>query len=170
MGISVGERLVEATLLLVRPEGQEAVTTTAFTAGRRVVIFAVSGAFTPTCDAAHLPSFLRNLGALRAQGIDAVACLAVNDVHVMRAWGRASGAFDAGITMLVDPEGAFTAAIGMQFSVPAVGMIGRSRRYAMMIEDGVVRIWNPEPDRGCAVSGGEAMLAALGGAAGGAAG
>lgn len=162
MELSVGARLPEATLVKVMPEGQETVTTSALTAGRRVVVFAVPGAFTPTCDSAHLPSFIRTMDALKAKGIDEVACLAVNDVHVMRAWGRASGAFDAGITMLSDPEGAFSAAIGMVFSVPAVGMTNRSKRYAMMVEDGVVKVWNPEPDRGCAISGGEAMVADLG--------
>ncbi len=162
MELSVGARLPEATLVRVTPEGQEAVTTTALTAGRRVVLFAVPGAFTPTCDSEHLPSFIRTIGALKSKGIDEVACLAVNDVFVMRAWGRAAGAFDAGITMLSDPEAAFSASIGMVFSVPAVGLINRSKRYAMMVEDGVVRVWNPEPDRGCAISGGEAMVAALG--------
>ena len=162
MELSVGARLPEASLVKVMPEGQETVTTTALTAGRRVVIFAVPGAFTPTCDSAHLPSFIRSMDALRAKGIDEVACLAVNDPFVLRAWARASGAYEAGITMLSDPEGAFTAAIGMAFSLPAAGLINRSKRYAMMVEDGVVRIWNPEPDRGCAISGGEAMVADLG--------
>lgn len=162
MEISVGSRLPDATLLRVKPDGHEPVTVADYFGGRRVVVFAVPGAFTPTCDSAHLPSFIRTKPQFDAKGIDEVACLATNDVHVMRAWGKASGAYDAGIGMLSDPGAAFSKAIGMAFSVPGAAMMDRSKRYAMLVEDGVVTVWHPEPGVGCAISGGEAMLEDIG--------
>ena len=93
--------------------------------------------------------------------MDAVICVSVNDPHVMRAWGEATGAAGAGIEMLADADCSFTEAIGMRFDAAPAGLLARSKRYAMAVEDGVVTHWHPEPERGCAVSGGEAMLAAL---------
>lgn len=157
----VGTHLPDATLLQFGENGPEPVSLAARLAGRKVVLFGLPGAFTPTCSSAHVPSFIRVMDGLRAKGVDEVICLSVNDVHVMRAWGEATGATAAGITMLADADGSFTKAIGMSFSVPATGLYGRSRRYALAAEHGVVTHWHPETTRGCDISGGEAMLAAL---------
>jgi cytochrome c peroxidase len=162
MTISVGDRLPEATLVRMGAAGPETVQVSDLTAGRRVVIFAVPGAFTPTCHSAHVPSFVRTRAGFDAKGVDEVVCVSVNDAHVMRVWGEATGATAAGITMLADPAGAFAEALGMTFDFPAAGMYNRSKRYAMFVEDGVVRLFHPETGRGtCEVSGGEAMLAAI---------
>ncbi|WP_209425334.1 peroxiredoxin [Pararhodobacter sp. SW119] len=160
--LSVGATLPDATLLTFGPEGPQEIQLRDRLQGRRVVLFAVPGAFTPTCDSAHLPSFIRTADALRAKGVDEIICLSVNDVHVMRYWGEVSGATAAGITMAADPAAEFTRAVGMDFSAPAAGMYDRSRRYAMLVEDGVVRILHIEEKRGvCEISGGETLLDAL---------
>ncbi|EYD73346.1 peroxiredoxin [Limimaricola hongkongensis] len=161
MTISTGDRLPGAALMRMGEDGPETVALEDILKGRRVVIFGLPGAFTGTCSSAHVPSFLRSMGALKAKGVDEVVCIAVNDPFVMRAWGEDTGATAAGIAMLADPEGAFTAAIGMVFSNPARGLIGRSKRYALMAEDGVVRVWHPEEGTACDISGGESMVAAL---------
>ena len=161
MTIDVGSPLPDATLLQMGPEGPSGESLKARLAGRKVIIFGVPAAFSPTCDTAHVPSFIRVMEGLRDKGVDEVICLSVNDPHVMKAWGASTGATAAGISMLADADGAFTRAIGMDFDAPAVGFYGRSKRYALAAEDGVVTVWHPEPERGCSVSGGEAMLAAL---------
>ncbi len=160
MTISVGSHLPDATLVKMGANGPEDISVKDLTAGRKVVIFAVPGAFTPTCHSAHVPSFVRTRQALAAKGIDEVVCVAVNDVHVMKAWDQATGAEAAGITMLAD-DGSFTQALGLSFDVPAIALMGRSKRYAMMVEDGVVKVYHPETGRGCEISGGAAMVAAL---------
>ncbi len=160
--LAVGTTLPDATLLTFGADGPEALRLRDRLKGRRVVIFAVPGAFTPTCDSAHLPSFIRTAAAFRDKGVDEIMCLSVNDVHVMRYWGEVAGAHDAGITMLADPAAEFTRAVGMEFSAPATGMLDRSRRYAMLVEDGVVTVLHVEEKRGlCEISGGEALLAAI---------
>ncbi len=151
--------LPEATFLTMDDNGMTEVSLGERLKARRVVIFAVPGAFTPTCDSAHLPSFVRSAAALGAKGVDEIICISVNDPHVMRSWGRLSGAADAGITMLADPAAEFTRAIGMDYSVPARGMLNRSRRYAMLVEDGVVTQLNLEETPGaCEISAGETLL------------
>lgn len=161
MSISEGASLPDAALVKMGPNGPEAVSVSALTAGRKVVIFAVPGAFTPTCHTAHMPGFIAVKDQLAAKGIDEIVCISVNDAHVMRAWGEATGATAAGITLLADGMGEFTDKLGMTFDAAVVGMKGRSKRYAMMVEDGVVKVWHPETTRGCEVSGGPAMVAAL---------
>ena len=161
MSISVGDRLPEATLAKMGEAGPEAVSVSDLTRGRKVVIFAVPGAFTPTCHSAHVPGFIQSMDALKGKGVDEVICLSVNDAFVMKAWGEATGANAAGITMLSDGMGEFTEKLGLSFDVPPTGMKGRSKRYAMMVEDGVVKVYHPEIGRGCEVSGGPAMVAAL---------
>jgi len=157
MTIEIGQRLPEATFTEKDAESIHQVALGPKLAGRKVVIFGVPGAFTPTCDSAHLPSFIRNLDALTAKGVDEVICVSVNDPHVMRAWAEASGA--EGITMLADAECAFTEAIGMRFDAPPVGLIARSVRYTMLVEDGVVTQLNMEAQRGvCELTAGEALL------------
>jgi cytochrome c peroxidase len=130
--------------------------------GRKVAIFAVPGAFTPTCHSAHVPSFIRTKDQFAAKGVDEIICISVNDPFVMGAWGQATGATEAGITMLADATSEFTKAIGMDFDAPPAGLIARSKRYAMLVEDGTVKVLNPEESPGtCEISGGEALLDAI---------
>lgn len=162
MTITTGDRLPEATFSRIGAEGPEQVDLSSLTKGRKVVIFAVPGAFTPTCHSAHVPSFIRTKNQFAAKGVDEIICLSVNDPFVLKAWGADTGASDAGITMLADGTGAFTKAIGMDFDAPPVGLMGRSKRYAMLVEDGTVTLLHAEESPGvCEVSGGEAMLAAM---------
>jgi len=160
--IAVGDRLPNADLVRMGADGPETVRLSERLAGRKVVVFALPGAFTPTCDSAHLPSFIRTKPAFDSKGVDEILCISVNDAHVMRYWGEQSGATNAGITMLADPQSAFTKAVGMEFSNPAVGFHDRSRRYAMLVEDGVVILLNVEEKTGqCEISAGETLLEAV---------
>jgi len=162
MTITTGDALPEASFSRIGAEGPEQVALADLTKGRKVVIFAVPGAFTPTCHSAHVPSFIRTKDDLAAKGVDEIICLSVNDPFVMKAWGEATGATDAGLTLLSDGTGAFTAEIGMNFDAPPVGLMGRSKRYAMLVDDGVVKLLHAEESPGtCEISGGEALLAAL---------
>lgn len=159
MTISEGSKLPEAVLLRVGENGPEQVDLAGKLAGRKVVIFAVPGAYTGVCTTAHVPSFVRTKGKFDAKGVDEIICISVNDPFVMKAWGEATGAAEAGITMLADAEANFTTAIGMGFTAPPVGLINRSARYAMLVEDGVVTVLHKEASPGqCEVSAGEAML------------
>lgn len=159
MTISTGDRLPEAMLAQMGAEGPQEVDLGARIKGRKVVIFAVPGAFTPTCHSAHVPSFIRAHDDLRAKGVDEVICVSVNDPFVMGAWGEATGATAAGITMLGDPDASFTKALGLDFTAPPVGLIDRSQRYSMLVEDGTVKVLNIEGSPGeCSVSAGEALL------------
>lgn len=169
MTITVGDRLPEATLVKMGDDGPEQFTISALTKGRKVVIFAVPGAFTAGCHKLHVPGFIRNADAIRARGVDEIICVSVNDPFVMKAWSEATGADKAGITMLADADGAYAKALGLQFDVPAIGLIGRSQRYAMLVEDGTVSVFNLETERGVKVSSGETMLEALEGRTGSAA-
>lgn len=162
MAISEGDKLPEADLMQMGESGPEAVALGPKLAGRTVVIFAVPGAFTPTCHSAHVPSFIRTKDDFAEKGVGEIICVAVNDPFVMGAWGEATGAAGAGITMLADPESAFTKALGMDFDAPPAGLMARSARYAMVVEDGVVKTLHREENPGaCEVSGGEALLATL---------
>ena len=162
MTISKGDTLPEADLVRMGADGPETVAIKDKTAGRKVVLFAVPGAFTPTCHSAHVPSFIRTKDKFDAKGVDEIICDSVNDPFVMKAWGEATGATDAGITMLADPQSAFTKAIGMDFDAPPAGLMGRSKRYAMLVEDGKVTRLNLEDSPGaCEVSAGEGLLAEM---------
>lgn len=162
MTLAVGDRLPDATLIEMGAEGPKQVQMADLTKGRKVVIFAVPGAYTPTCHSAHMPSFVRTRGQFADKGVDAVICVSVNDPFVMAAWAKDTGADAANITVLADAESAFTTAIGMDFTAPPVGLIARSKRYALMAEDGVVTVLQAEENPGvCEVSGGEAMLDAI---------
>ena len=162
MTISVGAALPEGTLIRLGEGGPESVSVAALTKGRKVVIFAVPGAYTPTCHSAHVPSFIRTKDKFGAKGVDEIICISVNDPFVMKALGEATGATAAGISMLSDAEGAFTKALGLDFTAPPVGLIGRSKRYALYAEDGVVKTLHLEESPGqCEISGGEALLAAI---------
>lgn len=160
--LSEGMTLPDANFPLVGAKGVKTVALKDKLTARRVVIFAVPGAFTPTCDAAHMPSFVRTAQAFRQKGVDEIICISVNDPYVMQIWGQQSGATEAGITMLADAAAEFTQAVGMAYSKPAGGMLNRSRRYAMLVENGVVTRLHLEASTGaCEFSGGEAMLAAI---------
>ena len=162
MTISKGDKLPDATLLHMGAEGPEQVQLSAKTAGRKVVIFAVPGAYTPTCHSAHVPSFVRTKDQFDTKGVDEIICISVNDPFVMGAWGKDTGAADAGITMLGDPESNLTKAIGMDFTAPPAGLMARSKRYAMLVEDGTISILHVEENPGaCEVSAGEALLAEM---------
>lgn len=162
MTISVGDKLPEVSVMTLGAEGPEPVELGPKLKGRKVVIFAVPGAFTPTCHSAHMPSFLRQEEALKAKGVDEIICLTVNDPWVANAWAEATGADKTGITVLADSSGAFTKAIGMAFDAEPVGFVNRSQRYALCAEDGVVTVLQAEESPGeCGVSGGEAMVEAL---------
>jgi len=159
MPISTGDKLPDATLVRMGSEGSEEVQIGNLTAGRKVVIFAVPGAFTPTCHSAHVPSFIRTKEQFDAKGVDEVICVSVNDPFVMQAWGEATGASAAGITMLADAQSDFTKALGLDFDAPPAGLIGRSQRYAMLVEDGTIQVLNLEDNPGaCETSAGEGLL------------
>ena len=163
MTISKGDRLPEATLSRFGDKGPEAVTLGDKLKGRKVVIFAVPGAYTPTCHSAHVPSFVRTRDKLTEKGVDEIICVSVNDPFVMKAWGEATGASAAGLTMLADADGSFTKAIGMNFDAAPAGLFGRSQRYAMLVEDGTVSILQTEAGPGvCEATAGEGLLAAMG--------
>jgi len=162
MTISTGDKLPEATLLRLGENGPEEVSLASLTKGRKVAIFAVPGAYTPTCSSAHVPSFIRTKAAFDKKGVDEIICVSVNDPFVMNAWGEATGATEAGITMLADPKSAFTKAIGMDFDAPPAGLLARSRRYAMVVEDGTVTVLHVEQNPGaCEATAGESLLAAI---------
>lgn len=162
MTISVGTKLPEATLLHAGEKGVDQVAMADKVKGRKVVIFGLPGAYTGTCTTAHVPSFMRTSEKFRAKGVDEIICVSVNDPFVMKAWGEATGGAAAGITFLADSEGAFTKALGLDFTAAAVGLIGRSKRYALYAEDGVVKVLHLEENPGvCETSGGEALLAAI---------
>ncbi|KUJ78865.1 peroxiredoxin [Ruegeria profundi] len=157
--ISTGDTLPDATLTQMGADGPEEVRISDKTKGRKVVIFAVPGAFTPTCHSAHVPSFVRTKDQFTAKGVDEIICVAVNDPFVMKAWGEATGAANAGLTMLGDASAEFTKAIGMDFDAPPAGLYARSKRYAMLVEDGKVTALNVEENPGaCEISAGESLL------------
>ncbi|MEX2521076.1 MAG: peroxiredoxin [Paracoccaceae bacterium] len=148
MTIAVGEKLPATSFVEIGAEGPASVTVEALTSGRKVALFAVPGAFTPTCHNTHVPSFVAAAADLSAKGVEEIVCVSVNDPFVMKAWGEATGATAAGIRMLADPESAFTKALGLDFSAPPVGLMSRSQRYSMLVENGVVKVLNVEGSPG----------------------
>src|SRR5437899_1061697 len=135
MTIKVGDKVPSAKLKQKTAEGMKDVATDEFFAGKKVVLFAVPGAFTPTCSAKHLPGFVQNVDTIKAKGVDTVACIAVNDAFVMAAWGKEQGT-DGKLTMLADGSAAFTKAIGLELDLVGRGMGTRSQRYALIAQDG----------------------------------
>jgi glutaredoxin/glutathione-dependent peroxiredoxin len=159
MTIAVGQPLPAATLVTMGADGPERVDAATWFAGRTVALFAVPGAFTPTCSARHLPSFVEQAAALKARGVDEIACTAVNDAFVLAAWAKANGA--EGVTMLADGNAEFARALGLDADSSRFGMGVRSRRYAMLVEDGVVRQLHVEEPGEYRVSSAEHLLASL---------
>lgn len=160
MTIKPGEKLPAVNFSAMTGDGQQKLSTDVVFAGRKVVLFAVPGAFTPTCSKSHLPGFLAALDAIKAKGVDTLACTSVNDVHVMNAWGIASGA-DGKIMMLADGNGDFAKAVGLTQDRTDAGMGLRSLRYSMIVEDGVVKTLNVENKSGVNVSGADTILTQL---------
>lgn len=142
MTIKVGDTLPDATLIKVTADGTAPVSASDFFKGRRVALFAVPGAFTPTCSARHLPGYVDKGADLHAKGIDEIACTAVNDAFVMGAWAKSAAA--EGITMLADGNAQFADALGLSFDGAKFGMGKRSQRYSMIVDDGVVEQLNVE--------------------------
>lgn len=147
MAISVGDKLPDASFKVMTGDGPDTVTTADVFGGKKVVLFAVPGAFTPTCHAKHMPTFVDNIDALKAKGVDAVACVSVNDIFVLDAWAKDTGA-KGKITLLADGSADFTKAIGLVFDATELGMGLRSLRYTMVVDDGVVTVLNVARERG----------------------
>lgn len=158
--IQAGDKIPSKKLMAVGPDGAREVSTDEVFAGKRVVLFGVPGAFTPTCSNKHLPGFLEQGDALRARGVDQVACVAVNDQFVMAAWARQEGVGD-GILMLADGSGAFIKALGLELDLTARGMGVRSQRFALVAKDGVVERVAVEKPGEFDVSRAESVLAGL---------
>ena len=159
MKISEGDKIPQVKLSKATEGGPEPVDTRDFFAGRKVALFAVPGAFTPTCSAKHLPGFAEKAEELKAKGIDEIACISVNDAFVMGAWKKADGSED--ITMLADGNGEFAEAIGLTMDGSGFGMGKRSQRYSMLVVDGEVRKLNVEKPGDFSVSSAEHMLGQL---------
>ena len=160
MTIAVGDKIPSAKLKTMTAEGPKDISTDEIFNGKKVVLFAVPGAFTPTCSAKHLPSFKQHVADLKAKGVDAIACVSVNDVFVMKAWGENQGV-GADILMLADGNGDFTKAIGLELDGSRFGMGPRSQRYSMVVDDGVVKELNVESGGEYRVSSAEYMLEQL---------
>ena len=160
MAIKEGDRLPDATFMTYGPEGPRPITTDEVFKGKRVALIAVPGAFTPTCSAKHLPGYKEKAADQRAKGIDAIACVSVNDVFVMKAWGQDQGVGED-IIMLADGNGAFTKDIGLDMDASKFGMGPRSQRYSMIVNDGVVEKLNVEEGGEFRVSSADYLLEQL---------
>jgi peroxiredoxin len=155
-----GDSIPELTLMRMTADGPVPVSTTELLSGKKVVLFALPGAFTPTCSAQHLPGFVNNADAIKAKGVDIIACLSVNDAFVMDAWGKAQGVGDK-VLMLADGNAEFTKHFELDMDASGFGMGIRSQRYSMIIEDRVVKKLNIEDGKGLDVSSAEKILEQL---------
>jgi glutaredoxin/glutathione-dependent peroxiredoxin len=160
MALKVGDTVPSATLTTFGADGPTPITTDELFKGKKVALFAVPGAFTPTCSAKHLPGFKGHAADLRAKGVDTIACVSVNDVFVMKAWGEDQGVGDD-VLMLADGNGDFTRAVGLELDASRFGMGPRSQRYSLVVDDGVVKEVNVEQGGEFRVSSAEYMLAQL---------
>ena len=160
MTIKTGDRLPAGKFKTATAEGLKDVTTGELFDGKTVVFFAVPGAFTPTCDAKHLPGYIEKASALRAKGVDTIACMSVNDVFVMKAWGKSAGA-DGAVLMLADGNGDYARALGLELDATGFGMGKRSQRFALIVKDGVATQVNVESGGDFKVSAAEYVLAQL---------
>ncbi|MDH3473157.1 MAG: peroxiredoxin [Rhodospirillales bacterium] len=161
MTLKVGDNVPNVTLYHMTADGPAAITTEELFSGKKVVLFALPGAFTPTCSAKHVPGFVQHAEAIKAKGVDTIACLSVNDAFVMGAWGGDQGVGDK-VLMLADGSADFTKAAGLELDLTGRGFGLRSQRYAMVVEDGVVKSLHVEPDGGgLEVSSAENILSEL---------
>lgn len=160
MTIKAGERMPSGKLKTMTAEGPKDVSTDDLFKGRKVVLFSVPGAFTPTCDAKHLPGFIQNAEQLKAKGVDTIACMAVNDVFVMSAWGKHSNVGDK-VLMLADGNGDYARALGLELDARGFGMGARGQRFAIIVDDGVVKTVNVEAPGQFKVSAAEYLLGQL---------
>ncbi len=160
MTIKVGDKMPAGTLTLVTNDGPQKVSAEEFFKGKKVVLFSVPGAFTPTCDAKHLPGFVEKAGDLRTKGVDTVACLAVNDAFVMKAWGKSQNC-DGKVQMIADGNAEYTKALGLELDARGFGMGTRGQRFALIVDDGVVKSVNVEEKGEFRVSSAEHVLGQL---------
>jgi glutaredoxin/glutathione-dependent peroxiredoxin len=160
MTIKAGDTVPSATLMQMKDGGPKPVSTDELFKGKKVALFALPGAFTPTCSAKHVPGFLKQAGALKAKGIDTIACVSVNDAFVMGAWGESQGTGDT-VMMLADGNGDFTRALGLEMDATKFGMGKRSQRYSMVVDNGVVKVLNVEAPGAFEVSSADHMLSQI---------
>ncbi len=159
MTIQVGEKIPDVTLKIFGNNGPEDITTNTLFSGKKVVLFAVPGAFTPGCSNTHLPGYVVQADAIKAKGVDSIVCMSVNDAFVMHAWGKAQNAEE--LVMLADGNGDLSEALGLTMDARDYGMGKRCQRFAMIVEDGVVSTLNVEPAGGVVVSSAEVILESL---------
>ena len=160
MTISVGDKMPSGKFTVMGTKGPEPLSTDDLFGGKKVVLFSVPGAFTPTCSAKHLPGYVQQAEALRSKGVDEVACLAVNDVFVMSAWGKSAGA-DGKVLMLADGNGEYAKALGLELDASGFGMGKRSKRFSVIVDNGVVTQLNIEPAGEFGISSAESALSQL---------
>jgi glutaredoxin/glutathione-dependent peroxiredoxin len=160
MSIKVGDRVPEGKFKIATSEGLQDLSTAQLFEGKRVVFFAVPGAFTPTCDARHLPGYVDQADAIKAKGVDSIACMSVNDVFVMKAWGKSASA-DGKVLMLADGNGEYTRALGLPLDARGFGMGERSQRFVMVVKNGVVEQLHVETGGEFKVSAADYLLARL---------
>ena len=159
MTIKAGDKIPSSTLKIMGEKGPTDISTEEIFAGKKVLLFAVPGAFTPGCSVTHLPGYVVNADKIKAQGVDSIVCMSVNDAFVMDAWGKAQNAEE--LLMLADGNGDFTAALGLELDGRGFGLGTRSQRFAMIVEDGTVSHLNVEPGAGVDVSSAETMMRLL---------
>ncbi len=159
MSIAIGSKIPETNLVKATPNGPEQISSNDYFKGKKIALFSVPGAFTPTCSAKHLPGYVEQADALKAKGIDAIACTAVNDAFVLGAWNDAAGS--EAIEMLADGNADFAAAVGLEMDASGFGMGKRGQRYSMVINDGVVEQLNVEAPGDFKISSAEYMLEQL---------
>ena len=160
MAVKEGDKIPSAKLKVKTSEGVKDVSTDEYFKGKKVVLFALPGAFTPTCSAKHVPGFVQNYDALKQKGVDKIACVSVNDAFVMEAWGRDQKC-DSKIDMLADGNAEFTKAMGLEMDASGYGMGTRSKRYAMVVDNGVIKKLSVEQPGAFEVSSAEAIMKAL---------
>jgi len=160
MTIQVGDRIPDVTLKFKDSEGVQEITTGELFGGKKVVVFALPGAFTPTCSAKHLPGYVAKADSIKGKGVDTIACLSVNDAFVMEAWGKDQGVGDK-VMMLADGNAEFSKALGLSFDASGFGMGERAQRFAMIVDDGTVSVLNVEAPGAFEVSTAEKILETL---------
>jgi len=160
MAIKAGDKIPSVKLKYMNDKGMQEISTDDLFKGKKVVVFALPGAFTPTCSAKHLPGYVQNADAIKAKGVDTIACISVNDAFVMNAWGKDQKS-DGKVMMLADGNGDFTRAVGLELDATGFGMGKRSQRYAMVVDDGKVTKLAVEQGPGLDVSAAEKIMAQL---------